>query len=144
MTGSPSNSPNNTVSLGYTIFFVDDVDATLRFYQDGFGLERRMLTPEGDYGELDTGATVLAFVSNQLAEANLGAVGGFAPLDPNQPPVAASITLVTDDVSAVAKQAVAAGAELLTEPADKPWGQTVANTRDPNGILIEIATPVGG
>jgi catechol 2,3-dioxygenase-like lactoylglutathione lyase family enzyme len=27
-------------------------------------------------------------------------------------------------------------------PLEKPWGQVVAWVRDPNGILVELATPM--
>lgn len=40
--------------------------------------------------------------------------------------------------------AVAAGAVLLRDAETKPWGQVVAYVRDPDGILIELCTPVGG
>ena len=33
-----------------------------------------------------------------------------------------------------------AGAEKLTEPDAKPWGQTIALVRDLNGMLVELAT----
>ena len=131
-----------TTSFGYMIFYVSDVDATLAFYEQGFGLERRFLTPEGDYGELATGSTTLAFASIELAAGNLAGGGGFAPIDPDGPPVGASMTLLTDDVAALLDRAVQAGASRYTEPAEKPWGQTVAYVRDPNGVLVEIATPV--
>ncbi len=130
------------VRLGYTIFYVDDVEATLGFYTSGFGLQRRFITPEGDYGELDTGATTLGFASNALAESNLAAVGGFTRLDPKVPPPAASITLLTSDVSTTVDVAVEAGARRYLDPVDKPWGQTVAYVLDPNGVLVEVATPV--
>ncbi len=129
-------------TLGYSIFYVADVESTLTFFQAGFGLERRFITPEGDYGELETGATTLAFVANELAHTNLDEAGGFAELDPASPPIGASITLVTDDVAARLAQAVEAGGQVYTQPVNKPWGQTVAYLRDPNGILVEIATPV--
>ena len=130
------------VKLGYTILYVDDVRSTIDFYQSAFGLAERFVTPEADYGELDTGETTLAFASNALAEANLSAAGGFARLDPNGPPPGVSITLVAEDVAAIAKGAVAAGARLYVDPINKPWGQTVAYVIDPNGALIEIATSV--
>jgi catechol 2,3-dioxygenase-like lactoylglutathione lyase family enzyme len=60
-----------TVMLGYTILYVDDVRSTIDFYQAAFRLAERFVTPEGDYGELDTGETTLAFASNSLGEANL-------------------------------------------------------------------------
>ncbi|MGI9599112.1 MAG: VOC family protein [Acidimicrobiales bacterium] len=131
-------------SFGYTIFYVTDVEATLTFYQNAFGFERRFITPENDYGELETGVTTLSFVANELASTNLDAAGGFAPLDPDAAPVGVSITLVTDDVAAGLEAAEAAGATRYTDPTVKPWGQTVAYIRDPNGILVEIGTPVGG
>lgn len=131
-----------TVTLGYTLVYVEDVDATLTFYTSAFGLSRRFLTPEGDYGELETGSTTLAFVGNDLARANLDAAGGYDPLDAAARPPAVTLTLVTDDVSGTVTTAIAAGATGYVDATDKPWGQTVAYVRDPNGLLVEIATPV--
>jgi uncharacterized glyoxalase superfamily protein PhnB len=131
-----------TPAFGYTIFYVDDVEETLAFYTSAFNFQRRLLTPEGDYGELDTGSTTLAFASNTLAESNLSAAGGFSRLDPSVPPPAVAITLLTADVSATVEAAVVAGARRYLDPIDKPWGQTVAYLLDPNGVLVEVATPV--
>jgi len=130
------------VAFGYTITYVADVAATVRFYDDAFGLATRFVTTEGDYGELETGATTLAFAATTLAATNLDAAGGFTPLDPASSPVGASITLTTDDVAATLQRAVDAGASLYVDPVEKPWGQTVAYVRDPNGLLVEIATPI--
>lgn len=41
------------------------------------------------------------------------------------------------------KKAINEGAIPLVPPKEKPWGQTVAYVRDPNGILIELASPMG-
>ena len=38
--------------------------------------------------------------------------------------------------------AIAAGATLVEKPKTKPWGQTVAYVRDPDGFLVEICTPM--
>ncbi len=128
--------------LGYVIFYVEDVAATLRFYTDAFGIAEKFARDE--YGELDTGATTLSFVAHSLAHHNLDGVGGFTPVNPSAPPTGASITLITDDVAAATQRAVAAGALPYLEPTVKPWGQTVSYVLDPNGILVEIGTPVGG
>ncbi len=133
-----------TVTLGYTIVYVPDVTAAVRFYSDAFGLEQRFVTPEGDYGELQTGPTTLAFVAESLASSNLDDAGGFAPLEAAGPPGAFSITMTTEDVADQVATAVAAGATPYVAPTEKPWGQTVAYVRDPNGLLVEIATPMGG
>ena len=132
------------VSLGYTIIYVPDVTASVSFYADAFGLEPRFVTPEGDYGELDTGPTTLAFVAESLAAGNLDHAGGFAPLDASAPPAGFSITLTTDRVAEHVAAAVQAGATPYVAPLEKPWGQTVAYVRDPNGLLVEIATPIQG
>lgn len=130
------------IELGYTAFNVRDVDQTLTFFTEAFDMVRRFFHPEGDYGELDTGQTTLSFVANELAHANLDAAGGFTESSADAPPCAASITLVTDDVSSAVDRAIACGAQPYVAPTEKPWGQTVAYVRGPDGILIEIATPV--
>lgn len=129
-----------TTTLGYTIFYVRDVEATLKFFSEAFDFTIRFHTPENDYGELDTGQTVLAFVSLELAAANLDETGGFTP--PGELPAPVSITLVTPDVASVVESAVAAGATSYVEPLEKPWGQTVAYLLGPDNLLIEIATPM--
>jgi len=39
-------------------------------------------------------------------------------------------------------RAVAAGATALQPPQAKPWGQTVAYVRAPDGTLVELCTPI--
>lgn len=131
----------STVSLGYTIFYVHDVGATLTFFEEAFGLQRKLHTPENDYGELETGATTLAFVSLELARANLGQAGGFVAPHEDQP-CPASVTLVTDDVEGTVARAIKAGGRPYVDAAEKPWGQTVAYLLGPSSVLLEIATSV--
>ena len=50
----------------YTILYVDDVPATMDFYERAFALTRGFLHDSGDYGELATGETRLAFSSRSL------------------------------------------------------------------------------
>jgi uncharacterized glyoxalase superfamily protein PhnB len=131
------------IELGYVIFYVEDVTSTLRYFTDAFGLEQRLLTPEGDYGELATGSTTLAFASLDLASSGVGGAR-FVTHDPTGPALAASVTLTTDDVAAALARAVEVGGAAVTEPTTTPWGQTVAYVRDPGGILVELATVVAG
>ena len=83
-------------------------------------------------------------MAHSLAHHNLDAVGGFTPVSSSVRPTGASITLITDDVVAATQRAAAAGARVYLVPTVKPWGQTVSYVLDPNGILVEIGTPVGG
>jgi lactoylglutathione lyase len=125
------------MKLGYTILYVDDVRNTLAFYERAFGLKTRFLHESGDFGELDTGATVLAFSSRQLMTAL-----GKNPGRPDVENPVFEIALVTPDVPAAIEQAVSAGARLIQPPEHMPWGQTVAYVADLDGFLVEICTPV--
>jgi len=129
------------IKFGYTIFYVKDVTKSIEFYEQAFGFARKFITPESDYGEMLTGETTISFASTDFANSNLE--GGFIQSDLNNQPFGIEIGLLTDDVGAAVTNAVAAGAKLISEPAQKPWGQTVAYVRDINGFLVEICTPMG-
>lgn len=127
------------MKLAYTIIYVDDVQKSLAFYEQAFGLKTRFLHESGDWGELDTGSTVLAFSSRALM-ASMGKPTSRS--NPENP--AFEIALTTDDVAAAVDKATKAGAKLISAPEDMPWGQTVAYVADSDGVLIEVCTVVSG
>lgn len=129
------------MKLGYTILYVSDVEASLSFFEQAFGLARRFLHESGTYGELDTGATTLSFAAHALGDTNFP--GGHVHADRSAQPLGMEIALVTADVPAAHAKAVACGAKELAPPTAKPWGQVVSYVRAPNGCLIELCTPVG-
>ncbi len=127
--------------FAYTIVYVPDVSRALQFYQTAFGLQTSFLHPSQEYGELNTGSTKLAFASHTLAENNLP--DGYHRVNAlERKPLGMEIALMTDDVAAAVERARAAGAKVIAEPAEKPWGQTVAYLRDPDGTLIELCSPI--
>lgn len=128
------------MKLGYVIAYVADVPATVDFWERAFGLTRKFIAPGDQYAELDTGGTTLSFAAEDLIRSQ---DLSFRPHDAAEPPAATEIGLITEDVPAAVARALAAGAVSVKEPAVKPWGQTVAYVRDPNGILVEICTPMG-
>ena len=132
----------NPPSLGYVIFYVNDVAASLAFYEKAFGLARRFFHDDNGkaYGELETGATRLAFVSLALAQEHLKQE--IVAAAPDKAPLGVEIALTTPDVPALFARAVKAGAVAVSEPTTKPWGQTVAYLRDNSGFLVEICTPM--
>ena len=132
----------NPASLGYVILYVNDVAASLAFYEKAFGLAKRFFHDDNGkaYGELETGATRLAFASVALAEEHLKQK--VVAAGPDKTPLGVEIALTTPDVPALFKRAVSAGATAISEPATKPWGQTVAYLRDNSGHLVEICTPI--
>jgi lactoylglutathione lyase len=128
------------MKLGYTIIYVPSVASSLEFFEQAFGLERGFLHGSGDYGELKTGETTLAFASHALGALNLP--GGHVRASDSSQPLGMEIALVTQDVGAAHQRALAQGAKELSAPSQKPWGQVVSYVRAPDGTLIELCTPV--
>lgn len=125
------------MQLAYTILYVQDVAATLEFYQKSFGFKQKMLHESGDYGELDTGQTTLSFSSLSLMKEL-----GKKPSSPQKDHPCFEIAFATDNVASAFDRAIRSGAEPVQEPAEMPWGQTTAYVSDLNGFLIEICTPI--
>jgi catechol 2,3-dioxygenase-like lactoylglutathione lyase family enzyme len=123
----------------YTIMYVVNVETTLTFYEQAFGLTRGMIHEAGDYGELITGETKLAFSSVELMRQL-----GKAPSAANPDAPVFEIAFETDDVPAALKRAIDAGASVRQEVREEPWGQTTAYVADPNGYLVELCSPVSG
>lgn len=126
--------------LGYVFLFVPDVAAALEYYQGAFGLRRRYLDDSGMYGELETGATVFAFAQDDFAQTGNGIRHRRNNAEDDPPGI--SFTLVTNDLDAAWARAVSFGVDVVSPPATKPWGQRVGYLRDPQGIIVELATPV--
>ena len=126
------------MQLRYIILYVSDVGATMDFYARAFGLELRFLHDGGDYGEMATGETRLAFSSIALMQ-SLGKQ--VAPAAPERPSF--ELAFATDDVPAALDRALSAGAALVKGATDMPWGQTISYVRAPEGTLVEICTPTG-
>jgi lactoylglutathione lyase len=129
------------MKLGYTIVYVPNVAESLRFFESAFGMSRRFLHESGDYGELETGETTLAFASHELGRTNFPA--GFVAASESSKPLGVEIALVTQSVVEAHAKALATGATELKEPETKPWGQVVSYVRCPDGTLVEICSPVG-
>lgn len=129
------------MKFGYTIVYVPDVAASLDFFTRTFGFERRFLHESGEYGELETGETVLGFARHDLADTHFP--GGHVEAHSSAKPLGMEIALVTPDVAAAHTRAIAAGALELSAPAEKPWGQVVSYVRCPDGTLVELCTPIG-
>ncbi len=129
------------MKFGYTIVYVASVPETLAFYERAFGFQTRFLHESGQHGELETGATALAFASLDMGEMNLGR--NFVPVSAALPAPGIELAFVTEDVPQAFARATAAGATAVHPPAAKPWGQVVAYVRALEGSLIELCSPMG-
>lgn len=130
------------LKFAWTIVYVKDVVATISFYERAFGFKKKFIAPGDEFGEVDTGNTVLGFSTIELLNKHLP--GGFRAADPSEKPLGIELAFTTTEVDKHYKQALDAGATSVTPPESKPWGQTVAYVRDINGVLIEICSPIEG
>ncbi|MCW8199004.1 VOC family protein [Verminephrobacter aporrectodeae subsp. tuberculatae] len=129
------------MKFGYTIVYVPDVAASLAFFEKAFGFKQRFMTEQRDYGELETGGTILSFASHELAESH--SKQGFVYCSQTEKPLGVELAFVTDDVQQAHATALKAGAVEIAAPMQKPWGQTVSYLRCPDGSLVELCTPMG-
>jgi lactoylglutathione lyase len=124
--------------LTFISLYVRDVPAELGFYERAFGFERRHLDTKenGAYGELATGATIVAFASHELVGRHLPIA--FRAHEPAKRPAAFELTIELDDLDAGIQRAVECGASIVAPPELKAWGQRLAFIRDPEGLLVGL------
>ena len=126
------------MKFGWTIIYVENTLQTVEFYERCFGLSRRFVDDSGQYAEMETGETRLAFSQYELASSS---IARFRPNKLEDEPAGIEIAFISEDVPSSFKKAIENGATAVLEPKTKPWGQTVAYVRDLNGVLVEIGSP---
>ncbi len=129
------------MKLGFVVIYVADVKSILTFYSEAFGLAIRL--EHGDngvvlYGEMETEGAILSFASHEMGQLNLN--GDYQKIEDNDRPFGQEIVFVCDDVSKAYNKAIAAGANAISPPIEKPWGQTVAYVGSIEGTLIELCS----
>jgi PhnB protein len=117
---------------------VEDADQAIDYYTKAFGAKERvrMEAPGGAVGhaELEIGDSVV-MLSDPF------------PQSSTKPPKelggsSVSVFMYVEDVDAVVKQAVDAGATVLMEVEDQFWGDRFGTVQDPFGHSWSIATHV--
>ena len=129
------------ITLGHAFLIAHDPDAALGFYRDALGLDvlNDVDTPQGRWVTLaspsqpdvqliltdpyagqskEDGDTILGLVTK-------GALSG--------------LLFRTTDLDATFEKLRAAGAEVMQEPIEQPWGAKDCAFRDPSGNLVRIA-----
>jgi PhnB protein len=117
---------------------VEDATEAIEYYTKAFGAKERvrMETPDGKVGhaELEIGDS-LVMLSDPFPQASTkppNELGG----------TSVSVFMYVEDVDAVVKQAVDAGATVTMDVADQFWGDRFGSVKDPFGHLWSIATHV--
>jgi len=113
--------------------FVEDLEASRRFYQAVFGLP---ITYEDDNSAVFTfGQTMINLLKISEAPQLIGPAKVAGPEAGSR----MQFTLTVDDVDAMCAELTSRGVELLNGPMDRPWGIRTAAFRDPAGHIWEIA-----
>ncbi len=130
------------VKLGYVVNWVADIAKAREFYTAAFGfsVQRDQDMGEFQWLEFATGQTALAFAGQSEIKGMFP--GGFSAHGASEIPLATQISVVADSIEPLWEKAIAAGATGISAPAKMPWGQTWAQMRDPNGLLVSLATPM--
>jgi len=128
------------MKYAYTILYVENVTETIEFYEKAFGLMQKFITPENDYGELNSGETTIAFASTELGNSNFKK--GYEKIKYTKKPYGVELVFTTENIEADFQNAINSGATEFEPIIEKPWGQKVGYVRDNNGFLIEICTPI--
>lgn len=119
--------------------FYDDLPRAIDFLKHAFGLEERRVERN------DTGDVQHAQLGLGGAVVMLGGTGSWSGYRPRQSPeklggLNAGVYLFVGDVDAHAGRARAAGAKVLMEPADMPWGDRLYCAEDTEGQFWMFAT----
>jgi PhnB protein len=135
MATKPIPEGYNTVTPYLT---VEDAAQAIEYYKKAFGAKERvrMDAPGGKVGhaELEIGDS-LVMLSDPFPQAT------------TRPPkelggTSANVFLFVEDVDAVVKQAVDAGATITMEVGDQFWGDRMGTVTDPFGHVWSIATHI--
>jgi len=128
----------NATNLGASLT-CKDIHASIRFYRDaiGFGVEQSFMHEGKVVGAIISAGDcriVLNQDDGQLGWDRIKGQGFYLQIG-----VAAAA-----DVDAAAERIKAAGAALLSEPADRPWGARMFQFLDLDGFKLGVSTPLVG
>jgi uncharacterized glyoxalase superfamily protein PhnB len=111
--------------------FYGDVARAVQFLQDAFGFRLVFSSPNPtgglDHAQLRQGASVI-----MLGHAGGGGLAMVARADA-LPALHAGVYVFVEDVDQHCAQSRDAGAKILLEPADQPWGDRMYCATDPEG-----------
>ncbi len=130
------------LTLSQCFVIVDDPDLALAFYGDTLGLELRNDVAKGDFRWITIGAAsqpdVAIVLTNYL---NGSPADGDAVAALVAKGALNGVHFHADDLDATFEKLRAAGAEIVQEPTDQPWGTRDLAVRDPSGNLVRIDQP---
>lgn len=127
--------------FGYTVIYVKDVAKSVDFYAKAFGYNVRRLDHSHRWGELESGQTTIAFTPMHQHETD-DVTGSVQTPHSKRDRAPIEVCLDYADVDAAYKRAVENGAEPVSEPEQKEWGQKVGYVRDIDGLVVRLGSHV--
>jgi catechol 2,3-dioxygenase-like lactoylglutathione lyase family enzyme len=121
---------------------VSDPDDAVRFYRDALGLEVRNDVARGDARWITVGAASqpgIALVITNFVNGGPDDTDAIASLVAKG--ALNGVHFQADDLDSAFEKVCAAGAEIVQEPADQPWGTREFAVRDPSGNLVRVNQP---
>ncbi|GAA3148922.1 lactoylglutathione lyase [Kribbella aluminosa] len=120
------------MEIGYVILYVEDLAASVGFYRDVVGFAYKFT--DAGYAEFDTGGVRFGLYERRRAEWLTGR--GVTP------GAGAEVVVMVEDVDECFARLRGAGAEVLSGPADRPWGHRTVHVADPDGFVVEFAEEI--
>jgi catechol 2,3-dioxygenase-like lactoylglutathione lyase family enzyme len=130
------------LTFSQCFILVHDPDLALSFYRDTLGLELRNDVARGDFRWITVGASSQPSVAIVLTNYLNGSPADSDALAALLAKGALNgVHFQTDDLDGAFAKLQAAGAEIVQEPTDQPWGTRDCAVRDPSGSLVRIDQP---
>jgi uncharacterized glyoxalase superfamily protein PhnB len=130
------------LTLSTCFVLVHEPDEALAFYRDTLGLELRNDVARDKFRWITVGAAaqpgVAIVLTNYLngSPADGDALAGLLAKGALN-----GVHFNTDDLDGAFRKLSAAGAEIVQEPTDQPWGTRDMAVRDPSGNMVRIDQP---
>lgn len=112
--------------------YVADLEASVGFYRDVVGLAYKFT--DAGYAEFAAGGVRFGLYERRRAEWLVG--GGVTP------GAGGEVVVMVPDVDEVYARLRDAGVDVLSGPADRPWGHRTVHVADPDGFVVEFAEEI--
>ncbi|MET9827500.1 MULTISPECIES: VOC family protein [Streptomyces] len=136
------------INLSQCFIAVDDHDKAIAFYRDVLGMEVRNDVGFEGMRWVTVGSPaqpdVDIVLEPPLADPNASATDKEAMAELLAKGLLRGVILTTDDVDSTFEHIRAAGAEVLQEPVDQPYGVRDCAFRDPAGNMLRFNQPRKG
>ncbi|MHA7268183.1 VOC family protein [Arthrobacter sp. HLT1-20] len=129
------------ISLQYTNITVNDAEESIDFYRDALGLSVSNDVKSGEFRWVTLSTDTQPGLGIVISEPHAGRskADGDAMAVLLNKGVLPMLVFSTDNLAATFEKATAAGAEVLQEPTDQPWGPRDCAFRDPSGNMVRVS-----